>query len=405
MTTRPRSTRADSRGPGPAKVPRLITYSLFSGIAGVEVGLQGSGAAELLAFCENWGAARDVLRARFPGTTIDDDVTALEDLRGAELVTAGFPCTDISQAGRTLGLDGLQSVLVLKVLELVAKNRPAWLLMENVPNMLHLARGRTMARIIEALEAAGYSWAYRTVDSRFTGLAQRRRRVIILASLAQDPAPLILAEDAGADEAPLDGDAFGFSWTEGNRGLGWAVGAVPTLKGGSTVRVASPPAVWLPGAPIGSQIVRPSIQTVELLQGFVQGWTEAAPPRDRWKLVGNAVSTRVAMWIGERLMLRNGSCDSIWASDLLAEGTPWPVAAHGGQGKRWRAAVSEFPRKPRPDDRQDLRSLLATHGSDALSHRATKGFRDRLTRSRLNYRPDFLQALNSHVDHFSSVDI
>ncbi len=404
MTANPKSTRADARTSGPSKAPRLNTFSLFSGIAGVEFGLRSSGAAELLAFCENWGSAQDVLRARFPGTAIDDDVTALEDLRGAELVTAGFPCTDISQAGRTLGLDGLQSVLVLKVLELVQRSRPAWLLMENVPNMLHLARGRTLARIIGELEAAGYSWAYRTVDSRFTGLAQRRRRVMILASLVQDPAPLLLAEDAGADEAPLDADAFGFSWTEGNRGLGWAVGAVPTLKGGSTVRVASPPAVWLPSAPIGSQIVRPSIEAVELLQGFDPGWTEAAPPRDRWKLVGNAVSTRVAAWIGERLMLRNGGCDSIWASELLSEGAPWPAAAHGGQGKRWRAAVSEFPRKPKPDDRQDLRSLLATHGSDVLSHRATKGFRDRLTRSRLNYRLEFLEALNSHVDHFGSVD-
>ena len=317
MRARLRSAQANPSRSASPKAPPLGTFSLFSGIAGVEVGLQESGAAELIAFCENWSSAQDVLRARFADVPIDADVSALRDLRGAELVTAGFPCTDISQAGRTLGLDGLQSVLVLRVLELVQKSRPGWLLLENVPNMLHLARGRTMARIIEELEAAGYSWAYRTVDSRFTGLAQRRRRVIILASLVQDPACLLLAEDASPPEQSRDPQAFGFSWTEGNRGIGWAVAAVPTLKGGSTVRVASPPAVWLLAAQKGRRIVRPSIEAVELLQGFERGWTEVAPARDRWKLVGNAVSTRVAAWVGDRLIDRNHDQDEIWTEVLL----------------------------------------------------------------------------------------
>lgn len=399
MRVERRSAQAGSRRSGSRKASPLSTFSLFSGIAGVELGLQKSGAADLVAFCESWASAQDVLRARFPGTAIDEDVTALEDLRGAELVTAGFPCTDISQAGRTLGLDGLQSVLVLKVLDLVKTQRSDWLLLENVPNMLHLSRGRTMARIVEELESAGYSWAYRTVDSRFTGLAQRRRRVIILASLVQDPGAVLLAEDSGPLAEPRAPKAFGFSWTEGNRGVGWAVGAVPTLKGGSTVRVASPPAVWLPFAKTGNQIVRPSIEAVEVLQGFEACWTEAAPDRDRWKLVGNAVSTRVAAWVGERLVARDQDQDEIWTEDLLDDKAPWPSAARGGNGKRWRALVSEFPRKARGVDRQDLGRLLEDYGSVPLSYRATKGFRDRLFRSSLNYLPEFGQALDDHVEH------
>jgi DNA (cytosine-5)-methyltransferase 1 len=382
----------------------LKTMSLFSGIGGIETGLAETGAAQILAFCESWDAAQQVLRARFDGVPIEEDVTRLKTLHHAELVTAGFPCTDISQAGRTLGLEGVQSVLVLKLLHLVRHELPTWLLLENVPNMLHLGRGRTVARIIEELEAAGYLWAYRTVDSRFTGLAQRRRRVIILASLAQDPAPLLLAEDALPRIEPKVSQSYGFSWTEGNRGVGWAVGAVPTLKGGSTVRVASPPAVWIPSARRGRRIVRPSIRSVELLQGFEAGWTELAPDRDRWKLVGNAVSTRVAAWVGERLVGRYKGLrdrDEIWTEDLLLDTDPWPGAARGGNGKRWRALVSEFPRQPGALEQQDLKRILADNGCDPLSYRATKGFRDRLIRSRLNYLPEFERALNEHIEHYA----
>lgn len=379
----------------------LSTASLFSGIAGIELGLGRSGASSLLAFCERWEPARAVLGAHFRDVPVDDDVTSLGDLRGAELVTAGFPCTDLSQAGHTRGLEGLQSGLVLQVLQLVQQERPQWLLLENVPNLLHLGGGHAMARIIEELEKADYRWAYRVLDSRFTGLAQRRRRVILLASTQQDPASLLFSEDAVAPEAPVDADAYGFSWTEGNRGLGWAVGAIPTLKGGTTIRVPSPPAVWLPGADCGHRIVRPSIEAAEVLQGFEPGWTAAAPERDRWKLVGNAVSTRVAEWVGEQLARRNTADNAVWSEEFLHEDAPWPIAARGCDGKRWRALVSEFPRLPEPGMQQDLATVLTTHGSEPLSHRATKGFRDRLVRSRLRYRDDFRQALDEHIAFYA----
>lgn len=376
----------------------LSTASLFSGISGIEVGLARAGAATVGSFCERWGPARDVLRAHYPEIHVDDDVTTLADFGGAELLAAGFPCTDLSQAGMTRGLDGLQSGLVLTVLGLVQEHRPSWVMLENVPNMLHLGRGRAMARIVDELEAAGYAWAYRVLDSRFTGLAQRRRRVILLASTDRDPAALLFSEDAGVPDWPANADAYGFSWTEGNTGLGWAVGAVPTLKGGTTVRVPSPPAVWLADAPRGQRIVRPSIESAEALQGFEPGWTAAAPERDRWKLVGNAVSTRVSEWVGEQLARRDNLEEGVWDEALLHEGAPWPIAARGAHGKKWAVAVSEFPRRPVSGAQQDLAAVLALHGSAPLSHRATKGFRDRLVRSRLRYRDEFLLALDDHIE-------
>lgn len=375
----------------------LVTASLFSGIGGIEVGLARADAAIVDSFCERWGPAQDVLRDHYPAVRLNSDVRTLADFGGADLLTAGFPCTDLSQAGMTKGLDGLQSGLVLAVLGLVHEHRPAWVMLENVPNMLHLGRGRAMARIVEELEAAGYAWAYRVLDSRFTGLAQRRRRVILLASTVEDPSVILFSEDAGTPVWPKEAAAYGFSWTEGNTGLGWAVGAVPTLKGGTTVRVPSPPAVWLPGAAAGQRIVRPSIESAEVLQGFEPGWTAAAPGRDRWKLVGNAVSARVSEWVGQQLARRGQSPEAVWDEALLEEDGSWPTAARGAHGKKWSVAVSEFPRLPSSADQQDLAGVLALHGSEPLSYRATRGFRDRLVRSRLRYRDEFLVALNDHI--------
>lgn len=379
----------------------LRALSLFSGIGGIELGLQQAGAAEVMSFCEAWDPARAVLAARFPAVPVLPDVRALRSLHDAELVTAGFPCTDLSQAGLTRGIEGLASGLVLGVLKLVAESRPDWILLENVPNMLHLGSGNAMARIVKEFEAARYRWAYRVLDSRFTGLAQRRRRVILLASQVADPAPVLFSQDADSPANATDATAYGFSWTEGNRGLGWAVGAVPTLKGGSTVRVPSPPAVWVPGAVVGCQIVRPSIETAEVVQGFEPGWTSSAPDRDRWKLAGNAVSTRVAQWVGTQLAVRGSLEPGGWGEEILPEGSRWPNAARGDSEKRWRVAVSEFARTPTVDETQDLAGVLARHGCEPLSLRATAGFRDRLKASSLNYRADFMAALNAHVAHYS----
>ncbi len=381
----------------------LATVSLFSGVAGIEQGLAAAGVSDVAWFCERWDAARAVLAARYADVEVKDDVTAIRDFDGAALVTAGFPCTDLSQAGLTQGLAGVNSGLVIGVLEKIAAYRPDWVLLENVPNMLHLGRGAAMNRIVSDLENAGYSWAYRVVDSRFAGLAQRRRRVFLLASRVMDPARILLGEDHGEPEPDQQATAFGFSWTEGNRGVGWAVGATPTLKGGTTVRVASPPAIWLPGERVGRQIVRPSIEAAESLQGLEPGWTSPAPERDRWKLVGNAVSVPVARWIGGRLARRSELREAFEDGVLLAEGAGWPTAARGtSDGKRWAVDVSEFPCGPVADQVQDLGDLLTRYGSEPLSWRATKGFRDRLRASSLRYRADFMAALDAHVDHMSA---
>lgn len=368
---------------------------LFAGIGGLELGLHEHGWRTEL-FCEIDPAAQAVLRRHFPDVAQAADVTKLRSLpAGVGLVAAGFPCQDLSQAGRTAGISGARSGLVDQVFRLVCRRRggPRWLLLENVPFMLSLEQGRAMRHLTETLAGHGFAWAYRVVDARAFGLPQRRLRVVLLASRDEDPRSVLFREDAGPSPAPgpADGLACGFYWTEGVRGLGWAVDATPTLKGGSTIGIPSPPAVVLPGG----EVVTPGITDVERLQGFAAGWTEPATavagrPGHRWRLVGNAVSTRVSAWVGEGLAAPVGYSGS--GDRRLAPGEPWPRAAWGVGGEAFRVDVSPWPRRA---PYTHLHEFLREPAS--LSARATAGFLRRTERGSLRFAPGFLDDVRAHL--------
>lgn len=374
---------------------------LFAGIGGIELGIQRALGASTTALCENWEPAQTVLRSQFPEAVIEPDVRAFDRVPGGtQILTAGFPCTDLSQAGRTAGITGLHSGLVVHVFDALRKvrgkkSRP-WLLIENVQNMLALDQGRAMDYLVGELESLGYRWAYRVVDSRFTGVPQRRRRVILLASVTEDPSSVLFADDAGEPDASrYRDDAFGFYSTEGLRGLGWAQDAVPTLKGGSTIGIPSPPAVWVPGAEAGRKFVWPLIGDAEALQGFPRGWTAAASDgkRDasRWKMLGNAVTVGVSEWVAGRIA---NPVDDI-AEQVPLESHPWPSAAAGFGGKRWRVFVSEYP-VLRPY--QHLLDVVDPSTATPLTHRAAAGFLDRLERGNLGRYPGFRHDIAEHVE-------
>jgi DNA (cytosine-5)-methyltransferase 1 len=352
---------------------------LFAGIGGIEHGLHLAGFhTEMM--CEIDTAAQRVLAHNFPGIPVIKDVRELRTLPKAEIVTAGFPCQDLSQAGKTAGIRGRHSGLVAEVFRLLAKPpRPRWLFFENVPFMLQLQRGRAMRFLIECLEELGYSWAYRIVDARAFGLPQRRQRVLLLASRTEDPRT-VLFQGNEVEFTPQNPEkvACGFYWTEGLKGLGWAVDAVPTLKGGSTVGIPSPPAIRMPR---DRMIVTPEIRDAERLQGFAADWTLPATDGDtrrngpRWRLVGNAVSVTVSKWFGERLRAPIPYDDS---NDLtLAHDSRWPCAAWGRSGKVYRSNLSLWPAKY---EYQHLDEFLL-YPTAPLSERATAGFLSRMDAS------------------------
>jgi DNA (cytosine-5)-methyltransferase 1 len=329
-------------------------------------------------------------------------VRKLVKLPKVDLLAAGFPCQDLSQAGRTAGIGGEQSGLVEEIFRLVAnrKTAPTWLLLENVSFMLRLNRGAAMEHLAAKLEELGFAWAYRVVDSRAFGVPQRRQRVILLASRTEDPRPVLFGSDIG--ERPRDPDsasAFGFYWTEGRGGLGWAVDAVPTLKGGSTIGIASPPAIWRVGDGL---VFTPDIRDAERMQGFPADWTSAVGTdrralAKRWKLVGNAVTTSVAEWVGKSVLSASGRAE-IPTGTPLSRGASWPVAAWGFKGARQSVDVSMFP----SDAVHPTLSEFLQHQGAPLSARATNGFLQRARAGSLRFRPGFLEALDAHYDHMRS---
>jgi DNA (cytosine-5)-methyltransferase 1 len=370
----------------------LRTAGLFAGIGGIELGLARSGHQTLL-LCENDAGANAVLDHHFAGVARSEDVHDLDALpRGTELLTAGFPCQDLSQAGSTRGIEGDKSGLVTHVFRLLRKSRVPWVLIENVPFMLRLGRGVAMDYIADSLERLGYRWAYRIIDTRAFGLPQRRERVFILASLDEDPAPRLLAPEHEPMEDPSHrGRPCGFYWTEGIRGLGWAVDAVPTLKGGSTIGIPSPPALWMPDG----RFVTPDIRDAERMQGFRADWTKPAEAvtraGHRWKLVGNAVTVDVAEWIGEQLA-KATSTTSIEPAEEIAG--PWPRAGFGSGDGRFAVHVSAWP---------VARGALSIerflrYEPKELSLRAISGFERRFSSSTLRAPDDFRVALKRRIE-------
>lgn len=385
----------------------MRVVGLFAGIGGIEKGFHEGwdGHVETAMLCESWEPAQQVLRARFATAELHPDVRYFSEVPpDTKLLAAGFPCTDLSQAGRTAGIEGAQSGLVAHVFQALRASRklPTWLLIENVQNMLALDGGRAMHFLVGELEALGMQWAYRTVDSRFTGVPQRRRRVILIASATEEPANVLFADEAGdPPQSRYASDAFGFYWTEGLRGLGWAQDAVPTLKGGSTVGIPSPPAIWIPQAQPGRKFLWPRIEDAEAMQGFPRGWTK--PGGDgrregaRWKMVGNAVTVGVTRWVAQRLQTPG---QVVVGTEPI--GGSWPPAAFGGNGRVTKVLASEYPLL---EPYQHLLDVVDADELVPLSYRAIRGFGDRLLRGNLGRYPGFRDDVSEHIETMSPMTV
>lgn len=172
----------------------LRLASLCTGYGGLEMGLALAGLPfDLVAVADNGAAASTVLARRHP------DVPNLGDLRTidwarleAEVVTAGFPCQPVSNAGHGLGTDD-ERWLFDAIAEGIGGMgaRPRLLVFENVLGLLTANRGHAMGRVLRGLAALGYVGRYRVLRASDVGAAHQRARVFIVAWQAgEDPADL-----------------------------------------------------------------------------------------------------------------------------------------------------------------------------------------------------------------------
>jgi DNA (cytosine-5)-methyltransferase 1 len=158
--------------------------SFFSGVGGLDLGFHRAGIATVsLSEIDPYASA--VLAERFPEVPNLGDITKLngEEIPDAEVWSGGFPCQDLSVAGKRRGFeDGTRSSLAFTYLDLVERRLPRWVVLENVPGLFSSNGGRDFGRLIREMVALGYGLSWRTLDARFFGVPQRRRRVFIVAA-------------------------------------------------------------------------------------------------------------------------------------------------------------------------------------------------------------------------------
>lgn len=163
----------------------------FAGIGGIRLGLEQAG-HKCVGFCEFDKYARTAYKAMYDteGEWENHDVRTVKpyDVPTADLWCFGFPCQDISVAGKQKGLqEGERSGLFYEIMRLLAgrrkEDRPRWLLIENVKNLLSIGNGFDFARLLCEVGGHGYSLQWDTLNSKNFGVPQNRERVFIVGYL------------------------------------------------------------------------------------------------------------------------------------------------------------------------------------------------------------------------------
>jgi DNA (cytosine-5)-methyltransferase 1 len=318
----------------------MIYGSVCSGIEAASVAWEPLGWKPSF-FSEIDAFPRAVLAHRFPEVPLHGDFTTIQagDYRPIDLLVGGTPCQSFSIAGLRGGLDDDRGNLALEYLRLADRLRPRWLVWENVPGVLSSNGGRDFGSILGGMVQLGYGFAYRVLDAQFFGVAQRRRRVFVVAYLGDwRPAAAVLFEPQGlrgdpppsrepgqgtsADVAPgLVASGQGVERTGDTRGqdplVAVAFGGNNTAGAinVATARVAcSSPHGRLDFEtetfvvePFALQVRRLTPTECERLQGFPDSWTaipyRGKPASDgpRYKALGNSMAVPVMAWIGRRI--------------------------------------------------------------------------------------------------------
>lgn len=162
----------------------MRVLSLFAGIGGFDLGLERTGGFKTVAFCEIDKAAQAVLRKHWSEVPIYDDVRTLTSDRLAadgiavDVICGGFPCQDLSIAGKGAGLEGERSGLWWEYHRLIGELQPAVVIVENVAELL----GRGFGDVLGSLAALGYNVWWDCIPAFAVGADHERDRVWAVAT-------------------------------------------------------------------------------------------------------------------------------------------------------------------------------------------------------------------------------
>jgi DNA (cytosine-5)-methyltransferase 1 len=172
----------------------MITgVSLFAGVGGFDLAMERNG-VKVVASVEIDKKCNEVLAKHFPNAKQFDDVTTVKgsDLIGAGfnpskgIIAGGFPCQDLSVAGKRAGLAGARSGLFWEAARIVDEAQSEYFILENVPGLLSSNKGADFGVVLGTMADLGYSVGWRVLDAQYFGLSQRRKRVFIVGRRSLD---------------------------------------------------------------------------------------------------------------------------------------------------------------------------------------------------------------------------
>jgi len=251
---------------------KLTVGSLFAGIGGIELGLEWTGGFETVWQVEIDDYARRVLEKHWPNVRRWDDVRTFPpepvDEWRCDLVCGGFPCQDISDAGKGAGIDGSRSGLWSEFARVVRTLRPRYVLVENVAALLR----RGVGRVLGDLAQSGYDAEWSVLPAASYGAYHRRERLFLLAYPYQERWILTYDKANGNEVADWKADNF---WQSKRQTGNGKVGRLRMDLVERCAQLGICPVVY--GVPS-----RLDEQRIECL--------------------GNAVVPQVAQWIGQRIL-------------------------------------------------------------------------------------------------------
>ncbi len=271
--------------------------SLCSGIEGAAVALphwEHAYCSEIEPFC------CELLARHYPNAPNYGDITVHRSRPQVDCIIAGTPCQSFSINGDRAGMDDVRGQLAVAFSRILRYDRPRSFIWENVPGVLSSNEGRDFGAFLYAVGQLGYGAAYRVLDARYFGVAQRRRRVYVVGVHCGDwprAASVLFDTPSGVVDArsPAKGRKAGpkvLGWT-GDTTPKFGDEVVPTLRasqGGEGVGI-----LWRGG---GRKL---TINEWETVMGFPVNYTEGGSDSQRRHALGNSFCPPVVRWIGERL--------------------------------------------------------------------------------------------------------
>lgn len=340
--------------------------SLFSGVGGLE-----AEESPPLLCCEIDQACQRVLKGRFPETQIHERVEDLHPPR-AEIVAGGWPCQDLSVAGKGRGLAGDRSGLFFELVRVARESKAHTIIAENVPNLIRLRQGAEFQAVLEHFSEEGFPHiGWRILNARQFGLPHQRLRVFIVASRVREHAmSLHRTIDPAAARLSTNGRCNAFYWTAGLQSICYSEGFVPTLKVGSSLSIPSPPAVFFEDT-----VRKASPDECLRLQGFDPSHFRSVRPKDVYRMSGNAVAAPVGRFVFESV---SESTRAIEDSSLQPA---FAFASFPPDGLWSDGTVFAVDHDETNELASNLIDFIDTSNREPLSQRAASGLLNRLDRS------------------------